>query len=69
MTVTPLYPIPDIKSNHSLMVGSRYFTLLDIEIAYWNFPIREEDKDKTGFVKPFGSFMYERMAFGLSGAR
>jgi hypothetical protein len=68
VTITPVYPIPDIKSNLSLMAGSRYFTLLDIENAYWNIPIREEDKDKTGFVTPFGSFRYERMAFGLSGA-
>lgn len=68
VTVTPAYPIPDIKSNLSLMAGSKYFTLLDIENAYWNIPIREEDKDKTGFVTPFGSFRYERMAFGLSGA-
>ena len=68
VTSTPVYPIPDIKSNLSLMAGSRYFTLLDIENAYWNIPIREEDKDKTGFVTPFGSFRYEKMAFGLSGA-
>jgi hypothetical protein len=27
-----------------------------------------EDRDKTGFVTPFGSFRYERMAFGLSGS-
>jgi hypothetical protein len=38
------------------MAESRYFTLLDIENAYWNIPIRDEDKDKTGFVTPFGSF-------------
>jgi hypothetical protein len=31
---TPVYPIPNIKSNLSLMAGSRYFTLLDIENAY-----------------------------------
>jgi hypothetical protein len=68
VTVTPVYPIPDIKSNLSLMAGSKYFTLLDIENAYWNIPIRDEDKDKTGFVTPFGTFRYERMAFGLSGA-
>jgi hypothetical protein len=68
VTITPVYPIPDIKSNLSLMAGSKYFTLLDIENAYWNIPIKEEDKDKTGFVTPFGSFRYERMAFGLSGA-
>jgi hypothetical protein len=67
VTITPVYHIPDIKSNISLMDGSRYFTLLDIENAYWNIPIREEDRDKTGFVTPFGSFRYERMALGLSG--
>jgi hypothetical protein len=49
------------------MAGSTYFTLLDIENAYWSIPIRDEDKDKTGFVTPFGSFRYERMAFGFSG--
>jgi hypothetical protein len=68
VTINPVYPIPDIKSNLSLMAGSKYFTLLDIENAYWNIPIREEDKDKTGLVTPLGSFRYERMAFGLSGA-
>jgi hypothetical protein len=68
VTLTPVYPIPDIKLNLSLMSGSRYFTLVDIESAYWNIPIKEEDKDKTGFVTPFGSFRYERLAFGLSGA-
>jgi hypothetical protein len=68
VTMTPVYPIPDIKSNLSLMAGSKYFTLLDIKNEYWTIPIRDEDKDKTGFVTPFGSFRYERMAFGLSGA-
>jgi len=67
VTSIPVYPIPDIKRNLSLMAGSKYFTLLDIENAYWNIPIKE-DKDKTGFVTPFGSFRYEKMAFGLAGA-
>ena len=61
-TKIPVYPIPDIKSNLSLMAGSRYFTLLDIESAYWHIPIHPDDKDKTGFVTPFGSFRYERLA-------
>jgi hypothetical protein len=68
VTQTPVYPIPDIKNNLSLVAGSRYFTLIDIENAYWNIPIKMEDRDKTGFVTPFGSFRYERMAFGFSGA-
>ena len=68
VTKIPVYPIPDIKSNLSLMAGSRYFTLLDIESAYWHIPIHPDDKDKTGFVTPFGSFRYERLAYGLAGA-
>jgi hypothetical protein len=68
VTRTPVYPIPDIKTNLSLMAGRRYFTLLDIENAYSNIPIKEEDKDKTGFITPFGSYRYERMPFGLSGS-
>ena len=63
----PVYPIPDIKSNLSLIVGSKYFMLLDIQNACWNIPIKEEDKDKAGFVTPFGRFRYEKMAFGLAG--
>jgi hypothetical protein len=66
VTNIPVYPIPDIKSNISLMVGSKYFTLLDTENAYWNIPIKE-DKDTTGFVMPFDSFRCEKMAFGVAG--
>ena len=50
------------------MAGSWYFTLLDIESAYWHIPIHPNDKDKTGFITPFGSFRYERLAYGLAGA-
>jgi hypothetical protein len=68
VTSIPVFPIPDIKSNLSLMAHGKYFTLWDMENAYWNVPIKEEDKDKTCFVSPFGSFRYVNMAFGLAGA-
>jgi hypothetical protein len=68
VTQIPIYPIPDVKLNLSLMAGSRYFTLFDIENAYLNIPIQEQDTNKTGFIISFGSFRYERLAFRLSGA-
>jgi hypothetical protein len=49
----------DVKLNLSLKAGSSYFALVDVENAYWNIPIQEQDKDKTGFITPFGSFWYE----------
>ena len=33
-----------------------------------NIPIKEDNKDKTGFVTPFDSFRYEKMVFVLAGA-
>jgi hypothetical protein len=63
-----VYPIPDIKGNLSLMADSQYFTWLDIESAYWHIPIHPDDNDKTGFITPFGSFCYDRLAYGLAGA-
>jgi hypothetical protein len=50
------------------MAGSHHFILLYIESAYWHIPNHPFDKDKTGFVTPFGSFLYERLAYGLAGA-
>jgi hypothetical protein len=32
------------------------------------FLSEEEDRHRTGFIIPFGSFRYERMTYGLSGA-
>jgi len=52
VTKIPVYPIPDIKGNLSLMAGSRYFTLLDTESAYWHIPIHPAHKGKTVFVTP-----------------
>jgi hypothetical protein len=63
VTKIPVYPLPDIKSNLSLMAGSPYFTLPDIVSAYWHIPVHPDDKDKTGFVTSFGSFRYERLAY------
>jgi hypothetical protein len=64
----PVYPIPDIKGNLSLMAGSRYITVLDIESAYWHVPIHPDHKNKNGYVMQFGSLRYERLAYFLAGA-
>jgi hypothetical protein len=65
VTKIPVYPIPDIKCSLSLMAGSRYFTLVDTESAYWRIHFHPDD-DKTGFITPFGCFRYERLSDGLA---
>jgi hypothetical protein len=69
LTKIPVYPISDIEGNLALTASSHYFTSLDLESACWHISIHPYDKNKTGFITPFGSFRYERVAYGLAGAR
>jgi putative transposase len=55
-TKIPVYPISDMKMHLSLMAGSHYFNLLDVESAYWHIPNHPDDKDETCFITHFGSF-------------
>jgi hypothetical protein len=41
---------------------------VDLKDAYYHNGIKPEDKKKTGIVTPFGTYQYERLAFGLAGS-
>ena len=43
VTSIPVYPIPDIKNNLSLMAGSKYFTLHDT-IHIGTYPLGKKTK-------------------------
>ena len=61
------YPIPRIDESLSkLMQGdSKFFTTLDLGSAFWQFPLRKQDRDKTGFACELGLFQWKRMPFDL----
>jgi hypothetical protein len=40
--------------------GNQYFTIVDMENAYYHIPIREEYRHKSGINKPFGIYLYNR---------
>lgn len=42
-----------------------YMTTIDLRSAYHQVSVNGVDRDKTGFVSPFGMFRYLRMPFGL----
>ena len=41
------------------------FTTLDLGSAFWQDPLRKQDRDKTGFACELGLFQWKRMPFGL----
>ena len=46
----------------------KFFTTLDLGSAFWQVPLRKQDRDKTGFACELGLFQWKRMPFGLCNA-
>jgi hypothetical protein len=50
------------------VVGAHIISLLDGYSGYNQIAVCEEDKEKTTFTTPWGTFMYDKMPFGLMNA-
>ena len=50
------------------MGKSRIFSTLDAMGAFHCIPMADEDKPKTSFSTPFGSYQFRQMGFGLCNA-
>ena len=62
------YPLPRLDEALDSFAGSCCFSSLDIQMAYHQVPVREEDKAKTAFITHSGLYEYEVLPFGLSNA-
>jgi len=61
-----LHPINRIDDTIDKLNGSRIFTALDLRKGYFQIPISEESKHKSGFIVPFGIYEFNRLPFGVS---
>lgn len=68
VTVSDRFPLPRISELLQSLSGSVYFTNLDLQTAYWQVEIREEDRQKTAFTTREGHYEFEVMSFGLKNA-
>ena len=60
-------PLPHVDQLVDETRGARFFTKLDLAMAYMQFRIREEDQFKTSFRVPGGQYEFRVGAFGLHG--
>ena len=68
-TIKDAYPIPRIEDNLDSLSGSKWFSSLDLDMAYHQIPMKPSDKEKTAFATPMGGlYQYTSMPFGLCNA-
>lgn len=68
VTVADTYPMPRITDLLQSATSTNFMSTIDLQQGYHQVVVAEEDRDKTCFVTPFGTFRYNRMPFGLKNA-
>ena len=58
--------MPTVKDNLVRLAGSRIFSGFDMQGAFHVIEIAPQDREKTAFATPFGSFQQKRMGFGVT---
>jgi hypothetical protein len=66
-TVVDTHPIGNIKDNLSRLSRSKIYSALDCTGAFHAIDLEDEDKEKTSFATPWGSFQFTQLPFGLCG--
>ena len=62
------YPVPRVKDFTYLLNGKTIFSTLDLNRAYQQVKVREEDIEKTAIITPMGLFEFPRMCPGMKNA-
>jgi hypothetical protein len=62
------YPLPKMDHVLEKVVGANRMSMIDGFSGYNQIAFHEDDKEKTTFTTPWGTFMYDKMPFGLMNA-
>lgn len=61
------YPLPRVDRILNMLTDAKFISSIDLRSAFWQIPLDEESKEKTGFSVPGrGMFQFTVMPFGLS---
>ena len=66
-TVPDVHPLPLLRDFTHKIHGAQIFSKIDLRSAFFNIPIWPPHRAKTATLSPWGgTFIYNRLAFGLS---
>jgi hypothetical protein len=59
------YPLPKMDHILEKLVGANQMSIIDGFSGYNQIVVHKDDKEKIAFTTPWGTFMYDKMPFGL----
>jgi len=59
------YPLPKMEYIFQRVIGSSRLSMIDGFSCYNQISVLPEDREKTTFTTPWGTFMYAKISFGL----
>jgi hypothetical protein len=59
------YPLPKMEHILQRVTGASRISMIDGFLGYNQISVLPEDREKTTFTTPWGTFMYAKMPFGL----
>ena len=62
------YPLPRIDDTLDTLLGSKWFSTLDLISGYWQVELNPETREKLAFCTTEGLFEFNVMPFGLCNA-
>jgi hypothetical protein len=62
------YPLPKMDHVLEKVIGENRISMIDGFSGYNQIIVHDDDKEKTAFTTPWGTFMYDKMPFGLMNA-
>ena len=68
VTVSELWPLPRIDDILDGLLGSKWFSTLDLKSGYYQVAMSSNSIAKTAFVTPDGHYEFLRLPFGLKNA-
>lgn len=68
LTKNDPYPMPRVEDLLDKLGKAQYLSTFDLAKGYYQVPVRDQDRDKTAFLSPYGKYRFRTMPFGLKGA-
>ena len=64
-TIFDPQPMPKLDDIFNKLGNARFISKIDCTKGFWQIPLEESTKEKSGFVTPFGHYQFNVMPFGM----